>query len=325
MEILINDLSLHGQFPNVETFKTALGCIMRMRATAKTFGRTLFCHRNMAQAQVTLSQNMPQVVQMLDKDAGRAVMQWLTTHGPFWEDDRAHTADDYLDAAGQVVTDSAVGEAAVRTAHGAEHHLVSFDPSDWLSSPVPVTWSRDAEPSPIIHVPNHWTESGLEAALKAAPRQVETWDQLGELSRLKFLRLVFSDDSFDPLRPVPFSLGAAKAILARLEVLNQFKGCFDSHGNRTAEGQRLYNDFFADKGGEGGRGTAWFSDSSDSEKSDFAGALTFKHPRKEGKTLSCPWHGKVRTLQHLRLHFSWPIRADEECFVVYVGPKLTKR
>ena len=27
----------------------------------------------------------------------------------------------------------------------------------------------------------------------------------------------------------------------------------------------------------------------------------------------------------LRLHFSWPVRAGEPVYVVYAGPKLTKR
>ena len=42
------------------------------------------------------------------------------------------------------------------------------------------------------------------------------------------------------------------------------------------------------------------------------------------KTLFCPWHGKVQTPQ-LRVHFSYPIRANEPLYIVYVGPKLTKR
>ena len=37
--------------------------------------------------------------------------------------------------------------------------------------------------------------------------------------------------------------------------------------------------------------------------------------------------GEIVTVRRmtLRLHFSWPIRADEPVYVVYVGPKLTKR
>ena len=51
--------------------------------------------------------------------------------------------------------------------------------------------------------------------------------------------------------------------------------------------------------------------------------MTFKHPTDASKTLFCPWHGKVQTPQ-LRVHFSWPVRADEPLYIVYVGPKITK-
>lgn len=80
---------------------------------------------------------------------------------------------------------------------------------------------------------------------------------------------------------------------------------------------------FTGKKGDGGRG-ATFTDSSDSEKSEFKKEMTFDNPLDAKRTLFCPWHGKVQTPQ-LRVHFSYPICADEALFVVYVGPKLTKR
>ncbi len=110
---------------------------------------------------------------------------------------------------------------------------------------------------------------------------------------------------------------------AVLEILNRFKVCFDEKGQRTAEGNTIYQDFFTGKKEGGGHG-AMFSDSSDSEKNEFGKELTFNHPGAPTQTLFCPWHGKVQTPQ-LRVHFSDPIRANEPLYVVYVGPKLTKR
>lgn len=69
---------------------------------------------------------------------------------------------------------------------------------------------------------------------------------------------------------------------------------------------------------------AWFSDSSSTEKSDFRKELTFRHPMNAGEYLFCTWHGKVKTPQ-LRIHFSWPIRASDPLYVVYIGPKITKQ
>ena len=129
--------------------------------------------------------------------------------------------------------------------------------------------------------------------------------------------LTFAKDSFDPLNGHPFGKGAAEHLLLRLNVLHVMKNCFNERGERTPEGHALYQQHFTgDK--------AWFSDSSDTEKVQFESDLTFVHPTKAGERLFCTWHGKVKTPQ-LRIHFSWPIRASEPLYIVYVGPKITKR
>ena len=69
---------------------------------------------------------------------------------------------------------------------------------------------------------------------------------------------------------------------------------------------------------------AWFSDSSEGEKHAFKSSLTFPHPDDDGKTLFCTWHGKVSHMV-MRLHFSWPIRKGKPVYIVYAGPKITKK
>ena len=129
--------------------------------------------------------------------------------------------------------------------------------------------------------------------------------------------LTFSVDCFEPLQGHPFVVGAAYRIIELLDTLNKFITCVDAQGQRTPEGQRIYQDHFTgDK--------AWFSDSSDNEKMDFKAKLTFRHPGECGKSLFCTWHGKVK-IQQIRIHFSWPVSLGESLYVVYVGPKLTKQ
>ena len=131
-----------------------------------------------------------------------------------------------------------------------------------------------------------------------------------------------TERAFEPLQGHPFVPGAAQRIVVLLNVLNRMKQCFDDDGSRTAEGHRLYQDFFTGEPGNGGRGAA-FTDSSDPEKHDFKNDLTFPSPAHPSETLFCTWHGKVQTPQ-IRVHFSYPIRKDDPLFVVYVGPKITK-
>ena len=315
MQVLLNDLSLHGQFSSIPDFQKSIRYIMSIRNKTRQFGRELYCHRNVAQAQITHELTMQQAIQQFDQNERRAVMGWLTQHGPFWEDERSHDPDDYLEYQEQVVTDTALGEAAYHCFSGSAYHLVSLAPSDWMFTPIPITWQRNEIAS--IGVPNHWEISTLETALRAATPPIQSWEQLASVMPRRCTNLTFATDSFEPLSGHPFVNSAAQRIVELLETLDKFKSCFDAQGQRTSEGQRIYQDHFT---GE----KAWFTDSSDSEKNEFEAKLTFTHPTKDSETLFCTWHGKVKTPQ-FRIHFSWPIRANEPLYVVYVGSKLTKR
>ena len=83
MQLFVNNLSIHGQFLDIQTFKEAISRVMAMREIARQFGRQLYCHRNLAYAQVTKNLSMPQAIQHFDKNEQRSVMQWLTRNGPF--------------------------------------------------------------------------------------------------------------------------------------------------------------------------------------------------------------------------------------------------
>lgn len=323
MDLLVNDLSLCGQFSDLASFRAAIERVMEIRRIASRFGWALHCHRSIAQAPVTATMTMPQAVQVLTINERRAFMQWLTQRGPFWGDARNHGPDDWLEWNGNIVTDTAVGEAAWCCLNGIERGLVSLIPSDWRFSPVLVSWVSDTSGSKNINVVNHWEPATVEAAFQAASAPMVSWNQLETLATARYPRLTFAVDAFSFLNGHPFVSGAAQRLLFVLDTLNRFKSCFDADGQRTPEGHEISRDFFTGKKGDGGRG-ALFSDSSSDEKSMFEKKMTFRHPADTSKTLFCSWHGKVQTPQ-LRVHFSWPVRADAPLYVVYVGPKITKR
>lgn len=323
MSYLVNDLSFHGQFPDPASFRGAIGRLMNIREIVRRFGHELHCHKNMAFAPVMPNMAMPQAIRALTVNEQRALRSWITQNGPFWEDTRSHGADDYLELNdGRIVTDTAAGEVAWCRINGIERELVSLMPSDWQYSPLPVTWTAP-HAKKNIDVVNHWDPITLEAILQTAPIAISSWRQLAELTVARCPLLTFATDAFHPLNGHPFVSGAAQRLLAILDILNRFKSCFDVDGQRTPEGHKIYQDYFTGLKGGGGHG-ATFTDSSDSEKIEFKKRLTFEHPRRAGESLFCPWHGKVQTPQ-LRAHFSWPVRADEPLYVVYVGPKLTKQ
>jgi len=318
MEFLLNERSVHGQFTSAGEFFTSIENIMSMRAAIRDFGNELYCHRSLATAQVTNDALMQQVIQHMPLEKRLAWIQWLTRLGPYWTDDRSHDGEEWLECgADNLVTDSAIGEAAFCRFHGAEREIVSFSPSIWVDQNIDVRWCRSGLEPCSISIVNHIERRTVDARISKLPKPFSSWESLRDHAVRLCPRLSFTEDAFVPFAGVPYSHGAATQLLIRFQLLDKFRSCFDGEGNRTAEGDRIYQENFTGK-------KAWFSDSSDTEKREFNNEMTFAHPEQKGKYLQCTWHGKVKTPQ-LRLHFSWPITANKPVYVVYVGPKITKR
>lgn len=317
MDLLVNDLSLHGQFASLESFKASIRAVFRARQVAKQYGRDVYCHRRLVSRTVMEDWPLARAAQGLPVDQRRVVLSWLTKHGPFWEDRREHHGDDWYECDGTIVTDCAPGEAAHSCLHGLDRGLVSFVPSDFETNPLPVELVEDDTKRTRIDVPNYGDPDTLRKALNAAPPPLTSWSALQDLATTRFNELVFSPDAFEPLGSQPFKAGAAQHLFVLLQVLHDLRSAVDDNGQRTAAGQEIYQRHFTG-------GKAWFSDSSATEKHQFHQALSFRHPDDPGQTLFCPWHGKEKSRQ-LRIHFTWPVSADTSLRVVYVGPKLTRK
>ena len=320
MDLLFNELSLHEQFSDINSFRQALGRLMAMRRAARRFGREMSCPSHVLDATPIPGVRMRQaIVRLSDLNQRRATLAWLNRTGPFWDALRFHSSAEFLECNGEVVTDSSVGEAAYRKLHGSNCVLVSITPSDWMFSPVVVVWLREGENLENLEtqIENWLTPDELEAALLNAVPPVTSWDDVKAAGTTRFTNLAFADACFEPLIGIPFAKSAADRFLVLLDILDRFAQSFDQAGRRTPEGHQIYKDYFM---GE----NALFSDSSDREKRDFRDNLTFPYPGRPGDSLYCTWHGKVRHMT-LRLHFSWPIEAARPVYVVYAGPKITKR
>ena len=319
MELFANDLSIHGQFHDLRAFRDALARLMAMRAAARHFGREVHCHRQFLTVKAMPGVSLQQTLGQLAESERRAAFGWLTRGGPFWDDLRRHGAGDWLEYRGEVVTETAVGEAAFRALHDNACGLVSVSPSDWEFSPVEVIWRREAEGlrERRASLDNWWDVAALEAHLQTAPPPIKSWEALRDVATRRFANLTFTGDCFRPIAGLPFAVGAAERVLLLFDILDRLARAFDSNGRRTAEGHHIYRTYFTG-------GNALFSDSSETEKLDFRDKLTFRHPDQPHRSLFCPWHGRVRHLE-LRMHYTWSGRAGEPVYIVYVGPKITKR
>ena len=317
MGFFLNDRSLHGQFVNLRSFSDAIKRLMEIRELINAYGAALYSHRNILQSQITRDTTMYEAVdRAFTREEKRALMQWITQFGPFWDDERKHQLEDWFQHKGNIVTDTAIGEAAWCLVNHIDRELISLSPSDWEYTPISVDWVIDENTMESVNISNYWLFISLEDNLKSRPPSYTSWEGVEAFVTRRFSNLTYLEDAFAPLVGHPFSYAAAARIISLLGTLNRYVTCFDGDGQRTAEGNEIYQTFFT--GGE------LFSDSSATEKNDFRNALSFRHPTDHDQQLFCPYHGKIKHLQ-LRLHFSWPIRAEEPVFIVYIGSKITKR
>ena len=282
---------------------------MRMRSTARKFGREIYCRRTTVNRMANPTTSFLQMIfQTFSAQEISAIRGWLTKHGPFSEE---HDPNYWFECNSELVSDMALVEAAYCSIARIEKRgVVSVIPSDWEYSPILVTLGEEL-PRSVAELDNFWDPVQLEVALQAAEPPIKSWTELEEVSRRRFQRLIFSEDSFQDLDGRPFAGASANRIISRLDVLDRLVGL---SGLQTLGGRQLYEQHFT-----GDR--AWFSDSSDTEKNEFRRALTFRNPTNKAQELFCTWHGKVNTPPY-RIHFSWPITPDGQLYVVYIGWKL---
>ena len=319
MDFLLNELSLHGQFSICTDFYAAVETLMTIRTAIRRAGRDLYCHRNLANAQVTAEQTMPQAIQNMEHSARQAWILWLTRRGPFWVDQRRHAEDEWLEVEdGTIVTDSGVGETAFCLLHDLPRAAVTIDPSDWLRNPVVVTWRKNDREHLTVDVPNHWTLESVEETLETLPLPFDSWVSLEEHLRNTCDSLIFSDD-FMRLDGYPYVMSVGEWIYILVGVLNKLSDGLDDDGKRTEKANELYEVYF--------KGDApYFTDESTQNKNNFCQQMTFNDPRSANVTVFCPWHGKVNSPTNfppIRIHFTWPLEKRGDLFVAYIGPKIT--
>ena len=312
MELMLNELSIHGQFHDTASLRDALSGIMAMRNVARRFGREIYCRQGTLYTR--LARAGTPLIEVLSREQIRAIRAWLDKSGPFWDDSPEHDSGDLFGCNNKDITGSSLAESAYCNSNGFDRRMVSISPSEeWNYTPLTVNWLRQNGTDEEINVCNYWEYSTLEADLEQSPLPIASWHQLEDVARQRFVNLNFTADSFSNLEGQPFAKGPSDRILERLDVLDRIRNA----GLGSTEGRELHAKHFqGDK--------AWFSDSSDSEKHNpkFRRRLTFNIVDTNADHF-CTWHGKVSNPPY-RIHFTWPVPPGGQLYVVYVGLKITR-
>jgi len=320
---MLNELSLHGQFYCEDDFIRSLKEIGECNRVIRETGSNFYCSSQLTLKAVTNKVKFIQAIENIsDKTLISSILNWLHKHGPFWEEQRQHLADDNFAYNNAVVTDTALAEAAWRVANQQNCYTVSFKPSNFGHSPLSVIWYQ-SEGNRSIDVQNFWDVATLTTFLKTSIKPPTTWEELIQQCIKDYPHLTFADDLLDPLDSEPFSEVISRKVSELLSILDKLNACMLKNDEESKkERDNIMADYFSDIKKPLFKG----SSSTEKNKPIFRQRMTFKKPGSTtGETIECPFHGVITHRQY-RIHFSWPKKQPTDpLYVVYIGHKLTKR
>ncbi len=318
MEFIVNDRSLHGQFHSQSAFVESFKSILALRTVIERSRHAVRCSRELINAPITADSTLREMLRNMAPTLRLIATTWLANRGPFWDDEPLHTDDDWFeDQTGDIVTTTGLGEAAMGMLRNLPHAVLTVDPSNWLQTPLSIQHVTSEGQRQTLAIPNHWTLASLELCLKALRAALASWEDLVQWARDECPRLTLTQDVIRSLDGHPFVPGAAERFKELLKVLDTVQANVGEEDQLLPRGMELVQNHIVGA-------KAWFTDSSDDEKRVFKNELSFPDPEHSGRTLLCGWHGKVKIGQ-MRVHFTYPFRRDRPLYVVYIGPKLTKR
>jgi len=321
MDFLVNELSLHGQYTNERDFRQSFNLLLSCGQQIENQGHSCYYSRELSTRKVMPKLDLRQVLKKIgDRNFIQLVTNLLSKRGPFWSENRQHLEDDYFEYQNEVITNTALAEIAWRMVGQWDCYAVSFNPSDFAYSPLAVEWHQSSGDISPIEVKNFWEVNTLTTFLENSLKPPISWEGLIQQCIKSYPHLTFANNLLDVLNSEPFSESIAKRVRELLSILDELNTCFREDGKLNHRGQEIKRNYFEKE-------EALFTDSSDPEKRDFRDAMIFKKPNSPtGETIFCPFHGKIKMGRQYRIHFNWPKeKPTDPLYIVYIGPKITKR
>ena len=316
MRAYVNELALAEACAAARPEHIPLEALLAARYKHRVLADALFCARGLLGARVRPNLLLRDLGDRLPHDKRRLFFQWTATKGPFIDDDRQAIDQDLFLFGDDEVTDLGLGEAARRILFkfsAAALSPVHSPTSRFAPDPLVVVHGLQEEPLAQVPVPNYLEPAALAEVMQADRPEPKSWPELLSEARQRFDRLCVGDYCDQILSRQPYLPHQGRRILELLDVLQRLMEEMGEDNELTAEGDRLYSQFFIGK-------RAWFTDESEPRKRS-PKTFTFPNPTEPGK-LTCFWHGKIRS-GFLRLYFEWPVESPREGLrVVYIGPHL---
>lgn len=316
MTWILNDLSIQNNFSTIDEFIEKFEAFLNCFASNPILKNSLLCSRQIGSVSVVNGMTFSEIViKSVPRDLRSRILSWVNKHGPFWDDSRDTTTDDYLEYQGGEVTDKGLGECARRHAQRMDATSYSFTGQFDVT---PIVIDRLTEDELVqVGVKNIWSLDKLKKDAVEIQPTPTSWKMLYDNLNIKYQRLRFSEQILEQLAPLPFTVTVCDRLDELCRVLEEYLNSRDADGRHTQTSEEIIqNHFHGDK--------AWFTDETESDKHKFKYELTFNNQRTSENELFT-FHGKVKTPQ-VRMYFEWPIKPEQqEIHIVYVGPKITKK
>lgn len=323
MQFILNEISIDAQFRDAADFNLNFGELLNARSRSRYLTENFKVSSNTVNRKINYDLTVREAVYR-DRNIERRklVLYWLTSTGPFHENERIFEEDDYFEFENIDVTDSGLGEAARRTKLGLSVKTFSFQRGQLNFSRSPLTVNHGLKEDRLGNyaVDNIWTISSLQSEVKLIRPQPRSWQSLFASAREDYPCLLFSETIHESpaLISEPFDRTISQSANDLFSILNKYMEVANEHGHESLGAKEIISTYFS--------GTrALFSRESPTNKNRFRRQMTFIDPDNSSNLIFADWHGKI-SHRFFRLHFEWPIPAKQRIIkILYLGPKITKK
>lgn len=322
MLFILNEISIDSQFTDADNFNSHLGKLLNVRDKYQYLSDNFKVSLNTVHRKINYELTVRQAIRR-DRNADRRklVLFWLTSSGPFHENDRFPEEDDYFEFENIDVTDSGLGEAARRTKSGLSVKTFSFQCGklDFSRSPLVVSHGLKEDRLGNYAVENIWTINDLQSEVKRIRPQPNSWQSLfaNASEDYPYLHFAKSICEHSALKSEPFDKTISQSANTLFSILNNYMEVANEQGYESESAKIILSTYFS-----GSR--ALFSRESTTNINKFGKQMTFIDPDNPSKKILAHWHGKI-SHRVFRLHFEWPLPENQKYIkVVYLGPKITK-
>ncbi|MEO5361316.1 MAG: hypothetical protein H7843_12870 [Nitrospirota bacterium] len=200
MEFFLNELSLDGQFNNLNDFYAATDEVLECRSLIKKYGYILYCKGILSSKHVCRDTMFQTAIKnYADRNKKNLILAWITKDGPFWELQPTQTDFDTFSIENSSATDitdiidTSLVEAAKRKYSQIDCQTISYRYSKYTYTPISIIMERHSDGSTeTVEFRNYWQLSALKNYFAEYIKEgITSWDTFWGNRESLFPQLVF--------------------------------------------------------------------------------------------------------------------------------------